>query len=306
MIETKQADVVIVGAGMGGVSAAIWGHRLELSCLLLEQGNQIGGQLHLMHNVIPDYPGILCNNGGEFSEHLSTQLDRLDIVPQLRGTVQDVDVTGRRVLVNREWISCKALVVATGLRRRRLAVSGADAFLGKGVSMTFSGQREMFRGRRSCIVGGGDGAFENALMMSEICPRVVLVYRGAAPRARTSFQEQVKANPSIELRLHSEVVALEGTDWVEAVEVQGPSERERLDVEAVLVKIGMETQIDWLKSAALETKNKYLQVNHEQRTSAPWIWAVGDVCTPVDPSLSVAAGQACIAMRSIERFLRSV
>ncbi len=305
MIETEHKDVVIVGAGMGGVSAAIWGHRLGVPCFLLEQQEQIGGQLQHIHNIIPDYPGLVCD-GAEFSAQLCSQLTQLGIVPQLGGSVQDVDVKSRSIRVGGQWISCKAMVVATGLRKRHLRADGAEALMGRGLAMSFSGQREMFAGRKICLVGGGDGAFENALMMVESCPHVTIVCRGRHPRARSSFLERVQAHPAIDILLESEVVAVEGTSWVEAVRIQGPTSCERLAVEAVLVKIGMEPQVEWLKGTGVAQQHGYLQVNHAQQTSIPWIWAVGDVCTPLDPSLSVAAGQACLAMRSIERYLCSV
>lgn len=298
----KSVEVAIVGGGVGGVAAALWCHRLALDCVLLEGGSRLGGQLFHIHNTIPDYPGVLCDGAG-FAEHLTSQLSALDIVPQLDAIVQEVCLESGDVHTTRGLVKAKALIVATGSRRRRLPVPGAKRLLGRGVSYTYSGNRGMFVGRRTCIVGGGDGAFENALMLVDTSPEVTLVMRRRDARARQDFVDAVHLHPRISLVCESQIVSIEGEEHVSSVCLQGPEGTTSIDAEAVLIKIGLEPVVDWLGGCCELGAGGTLVVDQEQRTSHPKVWAVGDVCTAVDPSISVAAGQACFAVRAIKRVL---
>lgn len=323
------ADILIVGAGMAGVSAALWAQRLGLSCVVLEQAAQMGGQLHKIYNTIPDYPGVWCDGQG-FLARLREQCQAFQIVPICNTTVERVwtetesrmwakqtgqtEQTGQveqEEMVEYRYVTCseqrvmgtRALVVASGLQARRWQVPVAGRFIREGVFYTFSGQREAFVGKHACVLGGGDGAFENALMMAEVCPRVTILCRGQKPRARLHFQERVASHPRIDLRLGCNILSVRGQQQVEEIELQDREGFHTLPVEVILVKIGMEPQSQWLREICKQDREGYLCVDGEQRTSDAWIWAVGDVCTPRDPSLSVAAGQACVAIRSIERTL---
>lgn len=304
-METEAVDVVIVGAGMAGVASALWGHRLDLSFVLLEESERWGGQLHCIHNPIPDYPGLQTDGAG-FVEQLQAQMDALGVAPLIDTAVDAVDWKRQIVRSGERAWRARALVIATGLRKRPLPAPGAERLLGKGLEMTFSGAREAFAGRRACVVGGGDGAFENALMMAEVCPQVSILYRGDQVRARESFQQEVAEHPNIEVCLCTDVLEVHGDERVAGLTVRTPEGQARWDTEAVLVKIGMEPQVEWLGDDGPEQSEGYLRVDREQRTTLSWVWAVGDVCSPRDPSLSVAAGQACVAMRAIERTLGSV
>lgn len=305
MAEIEKVDVVIVGGGMAGIAAALWGKRLDLQCVVLEQAERLGGQLHKIYNIIPDYPGLVCDGAGVVAQ-LEQQLNALEIVPRRNAEVLGVDWETKTIQCETGAIQAQALVVATGLEQRRLGVAGSEPLLGKGVYLSYNGHKEAFAGRRACIVGGGDGAFENAVMMAGVCPHVTIVYRGTSPRARRSFQEEVEQLPNVDVVYESNVVRVNGEEGVSGVEIHGPTGSSVLDVDVVLVKLGMEPRTRWMGDQRPECERGYLKVNASQQTSIPWVWAVGDVCTPLDPSLSVAAGQACLAMRAIERELCSV
>ncbi|TNE52216.1 MAG: NAD(P)/FAD-dependent oxidoreductase [Deltaproteobacteria bacterium] len=305
MSKAQVVDVVIVGAGMAGLAAALWGKRLGLECVVLEQSQQLGGQLHKIHNTIPDYPGLVCDGAGLVTQ-LESQLNALEIAPRCNAMVQRVDWENQVVVCDEVQFETQALVIATGLEQRRLRVPGSEKWEDAGVYLSYNGHKEEFAGRAACIVGGGDGAFENATMMADECPHITIVYRGTSPRARQSFQEQVDGLSNVEVLYESDVVKVNGEESVTGVEIQGPDGTRSLEVEAVLVKIGMEPRTRWMGENSPKLSKGYLTVDASQQTSLPWVWAVGDVCTPQDPSLSVAAGQACLAMRAIERRLSSV
>lgn len=293
--------MAIIGGGVGGIAAALWCQRLALQCILLEQKERLGGQLYYIHNRIPDYPGLLCT-GPELADHLTDQLEQLHIVPQLSTIVQGLDASGH-VLTNRGRIRAKAIIAATGATRRTLEVEGVQRWLGKGVAYTYSGSKDTFSGCPACIIGGGDGAFENALMMADICESVTLIMRRREPRARRDFVEHVEAHPRIRVLRETIPVAIEGTDRVESIRVSSTEGEYSIPVGAVLIKIGFQLQTGWLGEECEQIDGHALQTSSTQRTSHPQIWSVGDLCTPQDPSISVAVGQACLAVRDIKRFL---
>jgi thioredoxin reductase (NADPH) len=286
--------------------------------------------LHYIHNLIEDYPGLWCN-GSELVDRLQRQLTRLEIIPHLGVEIRGIDPSRSGLYLDHKWLDAKAIVIATGARRRKLQVEGAESLLGKGISYTYNGDKALFTGRDACIIGGGDGAFENALMMADICKSVTIIYRGAKARSRRDFVSRVTNHPKIKLMPKTEVLAIQGTQWVEGLwleQIPPISERdddlvqthiedieqhhqlpsitqgrEFMPANAVLIKIGFELQSDWLAGHCLRTDTGHICVDQEQRTSLHNVWAVGDICALRDPSLSVAVGHGCIAMRSIERML---
>ena len=203
-----------------------------------------------------------------------------------------------------DW-EARAVILATGMCRRRLEVPGFSRLLGKGVSFTASGAREQFEGRRVCIVGGGDGAVENALLLAPHCPEVTILCRGSNSRAQAQFLTRLQEFPQIHLSLGSEVQEILGEERVEAVRWKSPTGEHVTKVGAVLVKIGLVPQLSFLEEDQAERfPSGVLRVDPYQRTTAPMLWAVGDICAARDPSLSVSVGHACLAAREIERTLR--
>lgn len=301
-------DVAIVGGGVGGVAAALWCARLALRFVLLEQRERLGGQLFYIHNPIPDYLGLHCDGKG-FADQLTAQLKALDIVPQLGAAVQEVSLDEGLLQTTAGRVRARAIIAATGATRRRLDVPGIADLDGQGggeksgVYYSFSGHREAFRGRRVCVVGGGDGAFENALMLADCCPQVTIVQRREASRARQDFVDAVAAHPAIAIMRRAQIVRVCGDDGLQGVVIQQDDQERQLDVDILLVKIGLVTVRDWLGDGCQLSSAGTLVVDANQQTSHPRLWAVGDICTPQDPSISVSVGQACLAVRHIQRCL---
>ncbi|MCB9642490.1 MAG: FAD-dependent oxidoreductase [Myxococcales bacterium] len=303
-------EMLVIGAGMGGISAAIWGHRLGMRVGLLEKG-RLGGQLHLIHKEIPDYPGLVCSNGAEMALRMEQHLAQLAGLERIEGEVLEI-MPEEGLLRFRSTdgavgtLRAGALVLATGLARRRLAMPDLRAWEGRGVAYTASGEREMFVGKRVCIVGGGDGALENALWLVETCgcPEVIVAYRGDSFRARGDFLQEAEQHPQIRLLRRCVVEHCEGEERLEAIWLRNDGQLERHEMGALLIKIGFSPQSQLVAESCETDAQGYIVVDAVQKTTASRLWAVGDVCTPIDPSISVCVGQGCLAAREIQRFLR--
>ncbi len=301
-------DLVIVGAGPAGISAALWAREFDLAVTLVEGAARVGGQLLAIHFHPRDWAGLASGDGPTVAAVMARQLEERGIAASLGDAVTALEPA-------RAGTSCavrtaggarheaRAVLVATGLRRRHLEVPGERELEGRGVSSSATRDRERFAGRDVLVVGGGDAAFENALILAAAGCRVGIAVRGR-PRARAEFRSRVAAEPRIEVLEGTRVVAIEGEDRVRAVRLSdGLDERVRV-VEGVVIKLGATPNTEWCAGALERDADGYLPVDARLRTSAPGVWAAGDVTRPRLPSVPVALGQGALALADIRAVLR--
>jgi thioredoxin reductase (NADPH) len=200
---------VIVGAGPAGVSTALWLHRLQVPLRLLERGRTVGGEAQRINLPIDDYPGLQVPDGRAMAVRLADHLSAAGIRPELGSEVLAVDLAGRRLHTSAGEVRFSALVVATGLRRRRLALADEDAYIGRGISYSATSDLAAIAGHDAIVVGGGDGAFENAAILAEVCPRVTVVHRGATPRARPGMIDRCRSAANVTILPGRRAIAIE-------------------------------------------------------------------------------------------------
>ncbi|HEY6867410.1 MAG TPA: NAD(P)/FAD-dependent oxidoreductase [Candidatus Eisenbacteria bacterium] len=301
-------DVIIVGAGPAGVSAALWARSLHLVPRVFEAGGTAGGQLQLIHFHPLDLAGVTAGEGPAIAEQLTRQLRESRIDVAFGATAAALEGGGevnppRVIGADGSVHECGAVLVATGVRRRRLEVPGESEFEGRGVSYSATRDRAMFANRDVVVVGGGDGAFENALLLSDVGCHVTLVVRGM-PRARLEFLERVSQDSGIEVLGAARVAAIRGRDWVSSVRIESGDQRMDRKADGVIIKIGVIPNTEWCAGALELDGDGYVRVDGGQRTSRPRVWAAGDVTRPVVPSLAAAIGQGALAMGAIRAVLR--
>ena len=181
-------DVIIIGAGPAGLSTAFWCDELGLDTLVLEQAERVGGQLHRVYNPINNYIGLKARNGEELLERFAADVDTADFDLWTQTSISSVDLKARRIsLASGEELQSIAIVIATGVRPRQLGVAGEKELAHKGMIESATRDRRLVAGQDVCVVGGGDAAVENALLLAEVCPTVTLVHRGKKLRARREF-----------------------------------------------------------------------------------------------------------------------
>src|ERR1700752_2372532 len=214
-------DVIIIGAGPAGLSTAFWCDELGLDALVLEQAEQIGGQLHRVYNPIENYLGLKTHNGKELLDRFAADVDTAEFDLWTGTAITSVDLKAKRIsLASGENLQTIALVLATGVRPRELGVPGEKEFAGKGIIESAARDRQLFAGKDVCVVGGGDAAVENALLLAEVCPTVTLVHRGRKLRARREFTEQLHTHHCVTVFPESIFRRILGNEWVEAVEIE--------------------------------------------------------------------------------------
>ena len=295
-------DVIIIGAGPAGLSTAFWCDELGLDTLVLEQAEHVGGQLHRVYNPIHNYLGLKAHNGEELLEHFTADLDDAEFDLWTQTSISSVDMKAHRVsLASGEELQSIAIVIATGVRPRELGVPGEKEFIGKGMIESGTRDRDLFAGHDVCVVGGGDAAVENALLVAHVCPTVTLVHRGKKLRARREFTEQLQSVHCITVFTESVLTRIMGEEHVEAVEIKRKQALKpfQLAVRGVLIRIGVEPNTDLFREQLETDERGYLVVNSQQETNVPMVFAVGDVSNPVAPTISSATGAGATAAKVI-------
>jgi thioredoxin reductase (NADPH) len=310
----KRHDVLIVGAGPAGLSAALWLRDFGLDTVLLERERQPGGQLHQIHAIIPNYLTAFGWDGGRFAgvalaDARAAELNILVGEPVRRISAERTPGRGNPPTLvvdrGRERHRARAILLATGLSRRKLGVRGEEELLGRGVSHSANRDRQRFADRPVAVVGGGTAAVEDALLCAAAGSEVTLIHRSARFRSRDDFLERARAHPRIRFVVNTEVTAIVGQERVEGVRFRkrGSKRVEEARVDAVFVRIGWEPDTAVARGVVRLDRAGYVRTGPGGRTSARGIYAAGDVCSPRCPSIANSVGQGAAAAWEIARAL---
>jgi thioredoxin reductase (NADPH) len=299
-------NVLIIGSGCAGLTAAIYAGRANLNPLVLD-GNEPGGQLSLTTHVenFPGFPeGIL---GPELIENMRKQAERFGAVFKA-GTVTEVDLTKRpfRVIAGKDVYETRTIIVAAGASARLLGLKGERELIGRGLSTCATCDGYFFRGKPIAVVGGGDSAMEEANFLSRYASRVYLIHRRKEFRASKIMVDRAKANEKIEFVtpfVVDEIVAPEGlVKGIRVRESHNGSTRE-IGLDGVFVAIGHNPNSIVFRGKLEMDENGYLIARDGSLTSVPGVFIAGDVQDHRYRQAVTAAGSGCMAALDAEKFL---
>ncbi len=295
-------DVLIIGAGPAGLCAARWCDALGLDALVLEQSEEVGGQLLMVYNPIVDYPGVRTADGRELRDLFMAEAEDCEFDLWTNVEIESVDLKAKRVkLKSGEELQSIALILATGLRRRQLGIPGEAEFAGRGIIESATKDREAFAGKDVCVIGGGDAAAENALLLGEVCPTVTMVHRGKKLSARRKFSELLHTHHCVTVFPESRVLRIMGNDRIEAVEIERAQALKpfQMAVQGVVIRIGFEPNTDLVREQLRLDERGFVSVDSQQETSVSHVFAIGDVANPLAPTIAGAVGAAATAAKVI-------
>lgn len=290
--------VLIVGGGPGGMAAGIWAARLGLAPIIVDSGEQLGGQLLTLTNEITDYPGIVRTSGPALAGRFADHVRAMDVDVRLGLRVTSLRLP-RVALSDGTELGTDAVVLAPGVRRRTLGLPRERNLAGRGVSYSVTRDSSIAAGGVGVVVGGGDAAFEGAVLLSGICREVHLIHR-AELRARPDFVEAVQACANVRVHADQEVVELIGDTSLRGVVLDGGA---RIPCGALFVRVGVEPHLGPLADGLPTDPEGYLTVDRRGRCAAR-VYAVGDICSPGFMSITAAVGQAMTACKHIQLTLR--
>ncbi len=269
-------DIIIIGAGPAGLTAAIYAARAGASVVVLDK-HAYGGQVATT-SYIDNYPGLPNIEGSDFAIKLYTHAREAGAEVlfeevtgvQLKGSVKTVKTT------NNEYQS-RAVILANGASRRKLGVPGEDTFVGRGVSYCGTCDAAFFRDKEVAIVGGGNTALTDAVLLSATSKKVYLIHRRDEFRAETAKQKALEKRDNIELVLSSTVESIEGTETVQHVTLKTPDGEETLKVSGIFIAIGMIPQTDMYKDQIALDEYGYVPSGEDCATSIEGVWVAGDL-----------------------------
>jgi len=302
MTETAVKDVLIIGGGPAGLSALLWCNDLGLSAILLDRGAELGGQLLWIHNEIKNYPGRIAKNGREMRDHFLSNFERIEGQVLLNAEVIAFDASKiTATLADGRVVKARAAVIATGLRRRRLGIPGEDKFVGRGILESGAGQRELVKGKRVAIIGGGDAALENALILSEFAKKVYVIHRRDIFKARESFVKQAKRASNVEFLLDQTVTSINGDDFVRSIDVSSDREAQTIPIDLVLIRIGYIPNTELFRDQVVLDESGYIVTGQSKDTISDSVFAVGDVASKLSSTIASSVGAAACAIKMISR-----
>lgn len=298
-------DVIIIGSGPAGLSAAIYGQRACLNTLIFEKQPMSGGQILNTYEV-DNYPGLPGLGGFELGMKLRAHADSME-ARFLQEDVTKVEKTGEgyRVVTNKESYDTKTIVFATGAGHRKLGVPGEEELCGMGVSYCATCDGAFFRDKVTAVVGGGDVALEDALFLSRTCKQVYLIHRRDAFRGAKALQEKVLQTENIKVLWNSQVEAILGEDQVKAIKVYQNVEKtcKELPVDGVFIAVGILPNSLLAQSVAELDEGGYIVAGEDGKTSADGVYAAGDVRTKQLRQVITAASDGANVITSIENYL---
>jgi thioredoxin reductase (NADPH) len=294
-------DVIIIGGGPAGMSALIWCNSLGLRGVLLEQSPELGGQMTEMYHRVIDYPGSIAENGRELRDHFTDQLDLLRLDYRAGQKIEEVHLSRRRARCDGKWMQGEAIVIATGARKRRLGIPGEDKFEIRGVSFSATRDHSLYAGKKVSVIGGGDSAVQNSLLLASVCPSVTLIHRSEKYRARPDWLKQAQENPRITIINNTEVRSIEGGERVERLIVADLLAREirTVGTEGVFIRVGVAPNAEMFHGQIDLDEAGFIRTDQRQRTSVEMVYAAGDVCRPLNFSVAAAVGHGAIAAKDI-------
>ncbi|MFE9788386.1 thioredoxin-disulfide reductase [Nocardia salmonicida] len=305
-MSTPVRDLIIVGSGPAGYTAAVYAARAELSPLVFE-GTQFGGAL-MTTTEVENFPGFRDGiMGPDLMEQMRDQAKRFGA--ELRTEdVDAIDLSGpvKKITVGDETFEAYAVILAMGSAARYLNVPGEQDLLGRGVSACATCDGFFFKGQDIVVVGGGDSAMEEATFLTKFAASVTIVHRREEFRASRIMLERAKANEKIKFRLNSEVVKVNGEKSVTSLTLRDTrtGEESELDATGLFVAIGHDPRSELVKGQIALDGEGYVQVTDPgTATDVAGVFAVGDLVDHTYRQAITAAGTGCRAAIDAERWL---
>jgi thioredoxin-disulfide reductase len=298
-------DVIIIGAGPAGFTAAIYAARREMKTLIIAK--EPGGQI-MWASEIENYPGFISIDNfdliSKMQEHVKA--NNVEIKTKEVSEIRKIKKGGFEIVADGEKIQTKTVIIAMGLTPRKLNVPGEQKFLGKGVTYCANCDGPFYRDKVVAVVGGGNAALDAAEIMSKIAKKVYLVHRRQEFKAFEVLVKEVKSKKNIELVLDSAVSGVVGKENVDSIDVKNVTTNEvrNIELDGVFIEIGRVAQTEIVKDLVKRDKKNQIIIDDYCRTNLSGLFAAGDVTTVPFKQISIATGQATIAALSAYQFLQ--
>lgn len=298
-------DLIVIGAGPAGLSAAIYGKRAGLDVLVIDESGLGGGQVLTTYEV-DNYPGLPGISGFDLGEKLKNHATDAG-TEFLTAAVNSIVKNGKIFAVGTDEgdYESKAVVVATGAKHKHLSIPGEEELLGMGVSYCATCDGAFFRKRTVAVVGGGDVALEDALFLARGCAKVYLIHRRDSFRGAKVLADKVMNTDNIEIIYNAKVTEIMGEDQVEKISIEftdGNAAKE-VEVNGIFIAIGMQPVTEIVSELVEMSNDGYVVADESGITSLPGLFVAGDLRTKRLRQIITAAADGANAVTSVNEYL---
>jgi thioredoxin reductase (NADPH) len=304
-------EVIIIGSGPAGYTAAIYAARAQLNPLLIASSVEPGGEL-MKTTEVENYPGFPEGLlGPDLMANFQAQAERFG-AEILFDDVVEVDLKGATKVVKTgagETFEAKSVIISTGAAYRELGLPKEKELSGHGVSWCATCDGFFFRDKVIAVVGGGDSAMEEANFLTKFASKVYIIHRRDSLKASKIMQQRSFDNPKIEFIWNSAVAELKGDAKLEGVVLEDTQTGEKTDLalEGLFIAIGNDPRVDLVENQVELTPDRFIKVDgRTSKTSLPGVFASGDVIDPTYRQAITAAGSGCVAALDAEHYLSSL
>ena len=301
----KIYDLVIIGGGPGGYTAALYGARAGLSTLILEKLSA-GGQMALTHQI-DNYPGFPEGiDGFELAESMQQQAERFGAVTEYAEVYRaDFNAQPKVIETSEGNFLGRAVIIATGAGPRELGVPGEKELIGRGVNYCAACDGMFYKGKTVMVVGGGNTAAADAMLLSRVAKKVILVHRRDSLRATKIYHEPLMKAENVEFAWNSQVAEILHDQKVSGVMLRDvhSGEMRQIDCDGIFVSVGRKPVTEFLDGQLELDKGGYILAGESTKTNIPGVFAVGDVRTKALRQVVTAVADGAIAVHMAEEFL---
>lgn len=299
-------DLIIIGAGPAGMSAAVYAARAELDFIVIEGSMMQGGQVLTTYDV-DNYLGLPGIGGFEMGMKFAEHAKKLG-VSFVTENVISMDVAGevKKVVTDKKEYETKTIIIATGAVHRKAGIPGEAEFTGKGVSYCATCDGAFFKNKTTAVVGGGDVAVEDAIYLARMCEKVYLIHRRDEFRAAKSLVNKAKNTENIELVLDSTVERISGEAKVSSIEVKNKKtgNTDEFAVDGVFFAVGMQPVTAFVDKSVQMNEAGYIVAGEDCATNVPGVYAAGDIRTKQLRQIITAAADGANAVTSVEKCIQ--
>lgn len=298
-------DIMIIGSGPAGLSAAIYAKRAGLDAAVLEKAPMSGGQVLTTYEV-DNYPGLPGIGGFELGMKFREHADRMQ-VEFIEEEVEQIEDEGdyKKVITTQGEHEARTVLLATGAVHAKLGIPGEDELAGMGVSYCATCDGAFFRKKITAVIGGGDVAVEDAIFLSRMCEKVYLIHRRDELRAAKSLQKELFELPNVEVLWNSLPEAILGSEQVEGLRIteRVTGKTQELNVSGVFVAVGILPNTDYCSGLVEMDEKGYVLAGEDCCTSRKGIYAAGDIRKKPLRQILTAAADGANAITSIQGYL---
>ncbi|WP_294147396.1 thioredoxin-disulfide reductase [uncultured Clostridium sp.] len=304
----KIHDLIIIGSGPAGLSAAVYAQRAELDTVVIERNMMSGGQILNTYEV-DNYPGLPGISGFDLGMKLREHADKLGAEFK-EDTVMAAELGGdvKKIVCENDTYLAKTVIIATGAHHRKLGAKGEEILTGAGVSYCATCDGAFFKNKVTAVIGGGDVAIEDAIFLARMCSKVYLIHRRDELRGAKSLQNRLLSLDNVEVIWDTVVDEIEGEDKVESLMLRNKKtgEKSGLKVDGVFIAVGIEPDSGQYSGQIEMDQHGYIVAGEDGKTSVDGVYAAGDVRTKALRQVITAAADGANCITSAQSYLTMI